>query len=132
MAKEQDYIVGGHRIGSQEYPFIIHWNKCTASLITPSYFISAAHCILPFKHKRLENRMKKCVEKTENGKFVYSRRLEAKIQCRKLLEGHWEVVTEPKTIAWIGVDNFYDEESKKKGTSSPVSRNILHRDTYRR
>ena len=56
--KSEDRIIGGEdAVGVNKLPFMSVFNfkpsssvKCTASLISPSWLISAAHCLVAKKH----------------------------------------------------------------------------------
>ena len=69
-------LVGARAAKTRDFPFLVGWNMygldnvftCTGSLITPNYFISAAHCnnIIKQKGDREENR-RDCVRMIEAG-----------------------------------------------------------------
>merc|ERR1719244_1917720 len=72
-----DRLVGGRLTRTYKYPFLVGWNMfgrdatmaCTGSLITPTYFVSAAHCnsIIEQEEPARKSRREECVKATKTG-----------------------------------------------------------------
>ena len=107
---------------------------CTGSLITPSYFISAAHCnnLVKQDGDREANR-RECVRMTEAGRqysnYPYFKHL--KIKCKFLKSGDFEIRTEPKGKAWMGVNDVNRNSAENARHSSEIKRHIRHAHSYK-
>ena len=116
-------LVGGRLSATDKYQFIVGWNMfgidataaCTGSLLTPNWFLSAAHCNPVMKPNKPghKQRVKKCVAKTKKGKSYSDGYL--RLQCKTLSGGDLELKIEPQGKAWHGVDNILDRESRRMG-----------------
>jgi len=140
--KDGDRLVGARTAKTKDFPFLVGWNpygmnnifSCTGSLITSSYFISAAHCNeLINQRKNREKKREECVKATENGQLFtkgkFKRRL--KLQCKWLAEKDLEIRTVPKGKAWLGVDNINIDSNKNSEHLVEIKRYIRPAQAYR-
>ena len=127
---------------TQKYPFLVRWNQygtdnsfsCSGSLLTPSYFLSAAHCNgMINQFDGVERNRKECVETTDRGEFYTKTMMgdSLKIKCKWLPFGNLEVRTEPKGKAWIGVDDIKRNQEKNEDHMHEIKRHIRHPKSYR-
>jgi len=135
-------LVGARAAKTSDFPFLVGWNMygldnvftCTGSLITPNYFISAAHCnnIIKQKGDREEHRQD-CVRMTEAGQQYSNYQIfsHLKIKCKFLPSGDFEIRTEPKGKAWMGIDNINANSVSNARHSSEIKRHIRHKNSYK-
>jgi len=133
-------LVGAKAARTADYPFLVGWNMfgldnifmCTGSLLTSRYFLSAAHCnnIVEQKKNRKAKR-RECVRYTRNGKDYFHKSRMLKIKCFYLPTGDFEVRTEPKGKAWIGIDDIHANEVKNARQMSEIKRHIRHQYSYK-
>ena len=135
-------LVGARAARTSKYPFLVGWNQygmdnsfsCTGSLVTPSYFLSAAHCNgMISQHDGVEENREECVETTARGEYYTSTRLgeNLKLKCKWMESGNLEVRTEPKGKAWVGVDDVKRNVKRNLKQMSEIKRHIRHPQSYR-
>ena len=136
-------LVGAREAQTQTFPFLVGWNQygmdnsfsCTGSLITPSYFLSAAHCngVLEQSEERAAKRQE-CVETTARGEqYIITKffgELQLQVQCKWLQEGDLEVKTIPPGKAWIGIDDVTSNKKRNAKHMREVKRHIRHAESY--
>jgi len=134
-------LVGAKAASTYEYPFLVGWNSfgmddtfsCTGSLITSRYFISAAHCnnLINQKSDR-EYTREKCAEDTKaRGSYSGKYSFRMQIMCKFLPSGDFEIRTEPKGKAWMGIDNLHANRESNSQYSSEIKRHIRHKYSYK-
>jgi len=128
-----DYLVGGKTAKTKKFPFLVGWNKygiknkftCTGSLITPTYFISAAHCFKLNNNLTKEKEIKElCVPDAGLSK------LGIQLQCKWLPGKDLEIRTVPKGKAWLGVDDVNLDYEKNEKSMVEIKRLIKHSKSY--
>ena len=128
-----DYLVGGKTAKTKKFPFLVGWNKygiknkftCTGSLITPTYFISAAHCFKLNNNLTKEKEIKElCVPDAGLSK------LGIQLQCKWLPGKDLEIRTVPKGKAWLGVDDVHLDYEKNEKSMVEIKRIIKHSKSY--
>ena len=136
-----DYIVGGRAVSTTKFPFLVGWNSagmnkfsCSGIVLTPRYFLSAAHCNTMIDQlEEREEKRKLCVMITATGQSYKSdmRNLKLKcrwLKCKKCKDQDLEVITEPKGRAWINVEN---EENANEENMHEIKRHIRHAKSYK-
>ena len=130
--KKQDYLIGGQIATTETYPYLLGWNpegtndfKCTGVLITPSYFLSASHCLGSYFGHNQKNATDYC------KKHGYLHDMNGlNIKCKILPKGGIELRSEPKGKVWINVDVVKNVQQMKETDSRRIKRHIHHEKTY--
>ena len=112
-------LVGARAAKTQQFPFLVGWSTngmegyigCTGSLITPRYVITAAHCNGFINQENTKRNRDKCVEVTDSGR-EYEGERGMRLQCRWLPSGDFEMMTNPKAKAYLGVDDINIDHAK--------------------
>ena len=100
----------------------IHNNKvCTGSLITPVYFLSAAHCTGEYKGVNFSKLRRKCIQNTALYGH-YQGAVGVTVECRRLHTGDVEVIF-GFGQAWLGLKR--DHKNMRK-----IKRQIRHQYFY--
>merc|ERR1719222_1174216 len=146
-----DRLVGGKISSTRVFPFVVGWNQhgfpnqmsCSGSLITPTYFLSAAHCnnILfpsPKDKDKIDELRQKCVEATERNedyKVLVAQSgetFEYHLKCRWLKKTEaFEIFSDPPGKAWLGVNNINQKRVNPIREEVAIKRHIRHLKTYR-
>merc|ERR1719341_1339701 len=145
-----DRLVGGKISSTRVFPFVVGWNQhgfpnqmsCSGSLITPTYFLSAAHCnnILfpsPKDKDKIDELRQKCVEATERNedyKVLVAQSgetFEYHLKCRWLKKTEaFEIFSDPPGKAWLGVNNINQKRVNPIREEVAIKRHIRHLKTY--
>jgi len=131
-----DRLVGGRITQSWQYPFVVGWNgqgytgtSCTGSLITQTYFLTAAHCsgdMTDHDRKNFRKIRNACVEATKSrGSYKLGVK---ELKCRWLRYKAFEIIVSPPGKAWLGRTDV--EKEVDEGQMREIKRIIRHRDTY--
>jgi len=131
-------LVGARAAKTQQFPFLVGWISngmegyigCTGSLITPRYVISAAHCNGFINQEDTQGNRDACVKMTDAGK-EYSGQKGAMLQCKWLPSGDFEIRTNPKSKAYLGVDDININKDQNDQQMTEVRRHIRHAQTYK-
>merc|ERR1719222_653123 len=147
-----DRLVGGKISNTRVFPFVVGWNQhgfpnqmsCSGSLITPTYFLSAAHCnnilILHKDKDKIDEYREKCVkatERNENYKVLVGQpglreTFEYHLKCRWLKKtAAFEIFSDPPGKAWLGVNNINHKRVNPRREEVAIKRHIRHLKTYR-
>ena len=152
---EGSRLVGAKAASTDKFAFLVAWNdagkldsKCSGSLISSHWFLTAAHCTELIPRRGRDRLNKECLRKTKQGKSFDVRNTKTGVvrhfKCRQQktkpnegaeLENLSHLVfyeIEPKPVAWIGVDDVNDEESwKKSGNMRTIAEIVRHAQTYK-
>ena len=147
-------LIGAQATSTKKYPFLVAINlnllendfevKCSVSLITPTYVLSAAHCneyILQRSGSR-KRRRRKCVQNTLRGDFteVFKDTKMVKVWCKWIKDKRdndrriaLEIRTQPSAKVWMGVDNANEETFGVESSENiqNVKRHIRHINSYK-
>lgn len=147
-----DRIVGGKLSSTKEFSFMVGWNQygmprmaaCTGSLLTPTYFLSAAHCngiLIDSNREEAENLRKKCVSATEGGGSYPAlfpqggKKMTFKLKCSwiklKSMPPAFEIISDPPALALVGLDDASTSEAGANEVKVNIKRHIRHKNTYR-
>jgi len=128
-------LVGASRADAEQLSFLVGYNlemeddehsRCTGSLITSQWMISAAHCILPIV--QTEN-IQKCVEQTKGG-GTYTSTEGRRITCFLMKDGSIKMGLQPMGKAWVGVSDITTFNNNHKGRIVDIDMVVRHAHSY--